>query len=86
MNTTRLVATAILAAVAVPTLANADPAPTPTFASEKCSGIARGANGCQTPPYSCAGQRAHAKDPASWIYGPAGPRTKIDSGSATAKS
>lgn len=86
MNATCLVATAIVAAVAVPTLAKADPGPSPTFASEKCFGIARGANGCQTPPHAYAGQRARAKDPASWIWGPAGPCTKIDGGSAMVKS
>lgn len=87
MNTTRLVATAILAAFGVPTLAKADPAPTPTLATAKYFGIAaRGANGCQTPPHSYAGQRTGAKDPAWWIYGPGGTCTKIDDGSATAKS
>jgi uncharacterized membrane protein len=85
MNTTRVVAT--VAAFAVPTLAKAGPAATSTFATEKCFGIAaRGANGYQTPPHSCAGQRTGAKDPASWIYGPGGTCTKIDGGSATAKS
>jgi len=87
MNTSRLVAMAILAAVAMPTLVQAGPAPTPTFTSEKCYGIAaKSSNDCQTPTHSCAGQSARAKDPASWLYVPAGTCTKIDGGSPTAKS
>ena len=87
MNTTRLIATVMLAAVALPTLAKAGPAPTPTFASEKCYGIAaKGSNDCQTASHSCAGQSARAKDPASWLYVPAGTCMKIDGGSTSAKS
>ena len=87
MNTTRLIGTVMFAAVALPGLAKAGPAPTPTFASEKCFGVAaKGANDCQTASHSCAGQSARAKDPASWLYVPAGTCTKIDGGSTSAKS
>ena len=87
MNTSRLVASAILAATALPSLANAGPAPAPTFASEKCYGIAAsGANDCGSASHSCAGQTTKAKDGASWLYVPAGTCKKIDGGSLTSKS
>ena len=64
MNTSRLVASAILAAAALPSLAlAAGPAPVPTFANEKCYGVAAGgANDCGTASHSCAGQSSKAKD------------------------
>ena len=81
MNTSRLVAAAILTAVAVPALSQAGPAPVPTYTNEKCFGInAKGANDCAAAGHSCAGQTSKAKDPASWIYVPAGTCTKIDGG------
>jgi uncharacterized membrane protein len=81
MNTSRLVTSAILAAVTIPSLTQAGPAPAPTFTSEKCYGIAaKNSNDCATPTHSCAGQSARAKDPASWIYVPAGTCTKIEGG------
>jgi uncharacterized membrane protein len=88
MNTSRLVASAIAAAVALPSLAlAAGPAPVPAYTSEKCYGIASGgANDCGTASHSCAGQSARAKDPASWLYVPAGTCVKIDGGSLTSKS
>jgi uncharacterized membrane protein len=88
MNTSRLVASAILAAAALPSLAQAaGPAPVPTFANEKCYGVAAGgANDCGTASHSCAGQSSKAKDPASWLYVPAGTCKKIDGGSLTSKT
>lgn len=81
MNTSRLIASAIAAAVAMPAVVQAGPAPVPTFTSEKCYGIAaKGSNDCATGTHSCAGQSARAKDPESWIYVPAGTCTKIDGG------
>lgn len=81
MNTSRLLVSAILAAVAAPAITQAGPAPTPSFTSEKCYGInAKGANDCAGPAHSCAGQSTKAKDPQSWIYVPAGTCTKIDGG------
>ncbi len=87
MNTSHLVASAILAAVALPTVASAGPAPVPTYTSEKCYGIAAGgANDCGTASHSCAGQSARAKDPASWLYVPAGTCTKIEGGNLASKT
>ena len=87
MNTSRLVASAILAAAALPSLASAGPAPVPTYTSEKCYGVAaRRSNDCGTASHSCAGQSAKAKDAASWIYVPTGTCKKIDGGSLTSKS
>ncbi|TMH37276.1 MAG: DUF2282 domain-containing protein [Betaproteobacteria bacterium] len=88
MNTSQLVASAILAATALPSLANAaGPAPVPTYASEKCYGIAAsGNNDCGTASHSCAGQSTKAKDAASWVYLPAGSCKKIEGGSLTSKS
>lgn len=81
MSTSRLLKSAILAAVAMPTLAEAGPAPAPQFTYEKCYGIAaKGGNDCATAAHSCAGQSARAKDPAAWIYVPAGTCGKIDGG------
>jgi uncharacterized membrane protein len=81
MNTSRLVASAILAAVAIPALSQAAPAPVPTYTSEKCFGInAKGSNDCAAAGHSCAGQSSKAKDAASWIYVPTGTCTKIDGG------
>ena len=75
MKSTRLLlASAMVAAVAVPTLAMAGPAPTPTFKAEKCYGLAKaGQNDCaSTGNHSCAGLSKVDADPASWIYVPAG--------------
>jgi uncharacterized membrane protein len=87
MNTSRLVASAILAAAALPSLAKAGPAPVPTYTSEKCYGVAAGgSNDCGTASHSCAGQSAKAKDAASWLYVPTGTCKKIEGGSLTSKS
>jgi uncharacterized membrane protein len=87
MNTSRLVASAILAAAAMPSLAQAGPAPVPTYTSEKCYGVsAGGGNDCGTASHSCAGQSTKAKDPASWVYLPTGTCKKIDGGSLTSKA
>lgn len=82
-----LVASAIGATVALPLLANAGPAPTPSFQAEKCYGInAAGKNDCASSnSHSCAGEAKRASDPASWIYVPTGTCQKIQGGSLTAK-
>ena len=81
MNTSRLVASAILAAVAIPAISQGGPAPAPAYTNEKCFGVnAKGSNDCAAAGHSCAGQSSKAKDPASWIYVPAGTCTKIDGG------
>lgn len=84
MNTSRLVAAALLTAAALPVISQAGPAPVPTYTSEKCYGInAKGSNDCAAAAHSCAGQSTKAKDPASWLYVPTGTCTKIDGGKLT---
>jgi uncharacterized membrane protein len=84
MNTSHLVASAILAAVAIPAFSQAGPAPVPTYTNEKCFGVnSKGGNDCAAAGHSCAGQSSKAKDPASWIYVPSGTCTKIDGGKLT---
>jgi uncharacterized membrane protein len=87
MKTSMLVASAVAATLALPLLANAGPAPTPTFQAEKCYGVnAKGGNDCAaTGSHSCAGEAKTARDPNSWIYVPAGSCQKIDGGSTTPK-
>jgi len=82
-----LVASAVAATVALPLLANAGPAPMPTFQAEKCYGVnAAGKNDCaSTNSHSCAGEAKMAMDAKSWIYVPAGTCGKIQGGSTTAK-
>jgi uncharacterized membrane protein len=87
MNMSHLLASAIAAAVALPAIALADPAPVPAYANEKCYGIsARSANDCGTATHSCAGTATKAKDPASWVYVPTGTCKKIEGSSLTAKT
>jgi uncharacterized membrane protein len=84
MNMSKLLASAITAAVALPALSlAAPPAPVPTFTFEKCYGVAaRGSNDCGAGAHGhgCAGETTKAKDPESWIYVPAGTCKKIDGG------
>ena len=86
-KTALLVASALGATVALPLIANAGPAPTPTFQAEKCYGVsAAGKNDCAaTGNHSCAGEAKRANDPASWIYVPTGTCGKIQGGSLTPK-
>ena len=71
-----LIASALAAAIALPAAAaQAGPTPEPSYASEKCFGIARaGANDCAsaTGSHSCAGMSPGAADPSEWVYVPAG--------------
>jgi uncharacterized membrane protein len=70
-----LIASALAAAITLPTVAFAGPAPTPTYEAEKCYGIAKaGANDCAstTGAHSCAGMSKVDSDPSEWIYVPAG--------------
>ena len=82
-----LIASAIGATAALPMLAKAGPAPTPSFQAEKCYGInAAGKNDCAASnSHSCAGEAKRASDPASWIYVPTGTCQKIQGGSTSAK-
>ena len=74
MNKRVLIASALAAAVAGPALLGAQPAPTPSFKSEKCYGIAKaGKNDCAaTGNNSCAGTSKVNGDKKAWIYVPAG--------------
>ena len=83
-----LVASAVAATVALPLLANAGPAPAPSFQAEKCYGVnAAGKNDCAASnSHSCAGEAKQASDPKSWIYVPVGTCTKIQGASLTPKA
>ena len=77
-----LATAAFAAALALPFVAHAQPAPVPQYTVEKCYGIAAGAqNDCQTATHSCAGESKQARDKESWVYLPAGTCAKIDGGS-----
>lgn len=75
MNRMLLVST-LAAAIALPgmAVAQAGPAPEPSFTAEKCYGLAKaGQNDCaSTGNNSCAGTSKLDADPAAWIYVPAG--------------
>ena len=87
MKTSIIAASAMLAAIAVPMLAKAGPAPVPTYQAEKCYGVAKAAlNDCQTATHSCAGTSTKDMDGASWIYVPAGTCSKIVGGSEMPKA
>jgi uncharacterized membrane protein len=88
VNVSRLVASAVAALLAAPSLAGANPpAPVPSFDAEKCYGInVRGRNDCAAPgAHGCAGEARRANDPKSWIYVPAGTCAKIAGGSTEPK-
>jgi uncharacterized membrane protein len=75
MDRRYLIASALAAAVAVPTLVSAQkPVPAPAFKAEKCYGIAKaGSNDCaSTGNNSCGGSSKVNADPRAWIYVPAG--------------
>ena len=82
-----LSAGAAAASLAATLPASAGPAETPTFASEKCYGIAAaGKNDCQTASHSCAGTATKDAQGDSWIYVPAGTCSKIVGASLTPKA
>jgi uncharacterized membrane protein len=77
MNKTTWIASAVVAALAVPAVALAQsaggPAPTPSFKAEKCYGVAKaGKNDCQTARSSCAGTSKRDGQGDAWLYVPAG--------------
>jgi uncharacterized membrane protein len=89
MNKRVVIASALAAAFAVPTLAlAAGPAPAPKFTAEKCYGLAKaGQNDCASAGnHSCAGTSKVNADPKSWIFVPAGYCNRIVGGSKTPKA
>jgi uncharacterized membrane protein len=89
MNKRVLIASAIAATIAGPSLVSAQtPAPEPTFKAEKCYGIAKaGKNDCaSTGNNSCAGTARADADPRAWIYVPAGYCERIVDGSLKPKA
>jgi uncharacterized membrane protein len=90
MNKRMVIASALAAAVAAPSLvlAQAGPAPTPSFKAEKCYGLAKaGKNDCaSTGNNSCAGTSKVNADPRAWIYVPAGYCERIVGGSTNPKA
>jgi len=73
VKTRLLLVSAVAAAIAVPTLTGAQPAPAPTFEAEKCYGIAKaGKNDCQTANSSCAGTSKRDAQKDAWVYVPRG--------------
>ena len=90
MNKKLLVASALAAAVAAPSLVWAQkPVPAPTaFKTEKCYGLAKaGQNDCaSTGNNSCGGSSRVNADPKAWIYVPEGYCDRIVGGSKTAQS
>lgn len=90
MNKRYLVASALAAAIAGPSLLSAQkPVPTPTnFKAQKCYGIAKaGQNDCaSTGNNSCGGTSKANGDPNAWIYVPAGYCERIVGGSLKPKA
>ena len=81
-----LIASAVAAALAVPIVSQAGPAPKPKFQAEKCYGIAKaGNNDCQTANSSCAGTSKRDQQGDAWIYMPAGACDKLVGGSTQPK-
>lgn len=79
-------ASAVAAALALPSMANAGPAAEPAFKSEKCYGVAKaGSNDCQTANTSCAGTSKRDMQADAWLYVPAGTCAKIAGGSLAVK-
>ena len=90
MSKRLVIASALAAANAAPSIAAAQtgPAPAPKFSAEKCYGIAKaGKNDCAaTGNNSCAGTSRVNADPKAWIYVPAGYCERIVSASKTPKA
>jgi uncharacterized membrane protein len=90
MNNRVLIASALAAAVAAPSLVQAQggPAPTPSFKAEKCYGIAKaGKNDCaSTGNNSCAGTSRVNADPRAWVFVPEGYCERIVNASKTPKA
>jgi uncharacterized membrane protein len=62
------------------------PTPMPTFAAERCFGVARaGKNDCAANGHACQGQAKRDHNPREWLFLPAGTCERIVGGSLTAK-
>ena len=89
MKKNLFVASAMIAALAVPLVSHgqAGPAPKPKFESEKCYGISKaGKNDCQTASSSCAGTSRRDGQGDAWIYVPAGTCERLVGGSLEKKA
>ena len=87
MNTRLFLASAIAAAIAVPALTAAQPAPMPNFEHEKCYGIAKaGKNDCQTANSSCAGTSKRDAQKDAWVYVPKGTCDRLVNGNMQPKA
>jgi uncharacterized membrane protein len=65
---------------------NAQPAPTPSFAAEKCYGIAKaGKNDCAANGHACQAQAKQDANGREWLYVPTGTCERIVGGSLAAK-
>lgn len=83
-----VVISAVAAALSLPyfSVAQAGPAATPKFESEKCYGVAKaGKNDCQTANTSCAGTSKKDNQGDAWIYMPKGSCDKVVGGSLQPK-
>src|SRR5262249_46979526 len=89
MSKRAVIASAIAAAIAAPSLASAQaPVAAPSFKAEKCYGIAKaGKNDCaSTGNNSCGGSSKISADPKAWGYGPEGYCDRIVNASRTHKT
>ena len=83
-----VIASALAAAVAAPSIAADGPAAPPKFKAEKCYGIAKaGKNDCgSTGDNSCAGTAKIDADPQAWVFLPLGYCDRIVGGSKKPKA
>ena len=85
-----LIASTVVAAIGMAAVAQAEnptPAPKPSFANEKCYGIAKaGKNDCQTSNSSCAGTSKRDAQADAWVYVPAGLCGKLVGSSTSPKA
>jgi uncharacterized membrane protein len=85
-RTKLLVASALAAALAMPLVSVAGPAPKPSFEAEKCYGLVKaGKNDCQTANSSCAGTSRRDSQGDAWVYMPKGSCEKLVGGSLQPK-
>jgi uncharacterized membrane protein len=85
-NALRASAVGSALSLALVALAQAAPAPVPSFKSEKCYGVAKaGKNDCQTSNSSCAGTSRRDNQGDAWIYLPAGTCERLVGGSLEPK-